>query len=649
MKRALQALAALGAFAGALGSIDPREPKITGAPSFHIAAIIPTESGQIGINPPPPESVKGHIGKNTKYLTDLGTSTKWIGPNPSFITVATKTATKAGKPTVATITMGVGAAKNAAGGLDILLSPAVKAKLEAIAKQVKPCSAKRRRGVQKRQGQSCGLADFVNRVGEDAELRDTFTHQITDEVWAGVDEGYSGGPDENPGFEHVHDDEGYFSDDPDGFFEGAEGDTTVEAVVFSSEEEAAAIAAAAAGSEAGSIFGASTVTSGSFLALLWTTLQGGKALDQVYQVPKESIHKITKTKTKTKGPSTTHESTTTSSTCPTGTKVIEDPKKTRVPDWKCSEGKTKGCKCNPPSVEFVTPYFQEYQQTIWAATKDLHEAKPEVRVTCDSAISNAPSKWFGDITKNFCPLANKSELGTGSIAYDVYGNKIPLLKNKVATKTPIEGRSLLYERTPPEYQENYKDYKFFVSWEPAKGDCVLPKDTMCVDAYKKAVQTNCGSNHGSAGDRLFVDTVIDVGCGKYTWHVEAPRKPDPKPDPPKAQDQVCTDKYSHPDVPWGAQETWADIGCRDYSDTVMKPGDKPIYWHSLFIYFLNYQISWVDGCDIVKEQSAMKPLGKDDSLDCKTLMVENYQKCNNGGAGGSRQVGCLKYEFYPKN
>ena len=142
-------------------------------------------------------------------------------------------------------------------------------------------------------------------------------------------------------------------------------------------------------------------------------------------------------------------------------------------------------------MEFVTPYFQEYQQTIWAATKDLHEAKPEVRVTCDSAISNAPSKWFGDITKNFCPLANKSELGTGSIAYDVYGNKIPLLKNKVATKTPIEGRSLLYERTPPEYQENYKDYKFFVSWEPAKGDCVLPKDTMCVDAYKKAVQTNC--------------------------------------------------------------------------------------------------------------------------------------------------------------
>ena len=65
-----------------------------------IAAIIPTKSGQIGINPPPPESMfvqvnfprlvatyysamltvsvdsKGHIGKNTKYLTDLGTSTK---------------------------------------------------------------------------------------------------------------------------------------------------------------------------------------------------------------------------------------------------------------------------------------------------------------------------------------------------------------------------------------------------------------------------------------------------------------------------------------------------------------------------------------------------------------------------------------------
>lgn len=239
---------------------------------------------------------------------------------------------------MATITKGVEVSKNAAGGLDVLLSPAVKAKLEAIAKQVKPCAAKRRRGRgesphnsnsnanSKRQGgPSCGLADFVQRVGEDTELQSSFEEPLTDQAWYELDEGYAsgdGGQDdgwEGDGGEHVP------GEEDEGFFEGAEGaggeSTTAESletVVFASEEEAAALGAALSGGDAAAAaaaYGGSTVTAGSFMAWLWKTLEDGKTIPNANAIPKESIHTVTKTKTKT---TTT---TTSPANCPTGPPV----------------------------------------------------------------------------------------------------------------------------------------------------------------------------------------------------------------------------------------------------------------------------------------------------------------------------------------
>ena len=229
---------------------------------------------------------------------------------------------------MATITKGVSAHKNEGGGLDILLSPAVKAKLEAIAKEVTPCAKKRRRNLRKRQGgPACGLADFVQRVGADEELQGSFAEPLTDQVWSEVDSGYgSDDPSEDPGWEGDGDapgeefegDDGYFSDDDSGFFEGeeaGEGEGTLESIVFSSEEEAAAIGAALSGEEAAAaaaVWGGSTVTAGSFLAWLWGTLKEGKELAYAQQIPKESIHRVTKTKDE-------DETTTTADSCPTPT------------------------------------------------------------------------------------------------------------------------------------------------------------------------------------------------------------------------------------------------------------------------------------------------------------------------------------------
>jgi hypothetical protein len=92
---------------------------------------------------------------------------------------------------VATITKGVQAHKNNKGDLDILLSPAVIAKLEQIYKQVTPCAAakaRRRSFLDRRQGlepgPACDLADFVQRVGADEELQSSFAQPMNDQVGA---------------------------------------------------------------------------------------------------------------------------------------------------------------------------------------------------------------------------------------------------------------------------------------------------------------------------------------------------------------------------------------------------------------------------------------------------------------------------------
>lgn len=133
-------------------------------------------------------------------------------------------------------------------------------------------------------------------------------------------------------------DEGYFSDDDTGFFEGAEGgeaEEVLETVVFGTEEEAAAIGAALSSGElaeleaAVAVWGTSTVTAGSFLAWVWGALGEGKPLANAQQIPKEKIHTATKTKdntkTKSKKPDTTATATTSEGpSCPTGKVVSLD-------------------------------------------------------------------------------------------------------------------------------------------------------------------------------------------------------------------------------------------------------------------------------------------------------------------------------------
>ncbi|KAF2220086.1 hypothetical protein BDZ85DRAFT_204310, partial [Elsinoe ampelina] len=593
----------------------------------------------------------------------------WIGPDPSHIAVTTTTTTgKSGEASLATITKGVSVTKNGAGGLDILLSPAVKSKLEALAKEATPCAAKKafvRSRHHKRQAPACGLADFVRKVGADEELRGSFGHPFTDQAWREVDEGYSGDdPVQDPGWEgdggsHASgEDEGYFSDDEEGFFEGAAGaeaDGTLEAVVFSSAEEAAALGAALSGDAAAAnaaIWGGGTVTAGSFLAYIWAHLRDGKAIPFANQIPKESIQKVTKTKVAA--------TTSSASSCPTGTGLPPgcsqecNPTSTTVPnaqptgvvDCICSEGSNRGCQCLPETEDRITLSDSVFKQAVLAALDSIDAAPKESILDCPPNISKVPSKFFLEQTSiKFCAQVMGSlDSAWGPRAYDILGDEIPLLKKVMASQ--VSGRSL-FRRTPPEKAESFLDYRFHLAYEPKEGECSVPRDDLCKNAWDKLVKSKCGSNHGSLMDRMFVDASIDVGCAKFSWQVDSLPAPLPK---PSFSPRSCHADSHHRDVQDNAQLQYSQMACQYYEGAVMKAGDKELYFGPPGIMpdnHQNFKISWVEGCETsAAEQKSTFPI-EGDALNCTTLMRENYQLCNNGGAGGFIDAGCLRYDFYP--
>ncbi|KAI3317157.1 pectin lyase fold/virulence factor [Xylariaceae sp. AK1471] len=78
------------------------------------------------------------------------------------------------------------------------------------------------------------------------------------------------------------------------------------------------------------------------------------------------------------------------------------------------------------------------------------------------------------------------------------------------------------------------------------------------------------------------------------------------------------------------------------------PNDPPIArrYSDRFDVNYDYRCEWVPGCVTeVAEQNYILPLGTDTELTAYDILVDNYEQCNNGGVGGTCQVGCLLYTF----
>ncbi|KAK4208195.1 hypothetical protein QBC37DRAFT_379329 [Rhypophila decipiens] len=121
------------------------------------------------------------------------------------------------------------------------------------------------------------------------------------------------------------------------------------------------------------------------------------------------------------------------------------------------------------------------------------------------------------------------------------------------------------------------------------------------------------------------------------------------PAPPKIGDQECYQPYKHKDVKKKDQWNFVLDICRSKLDG--QPVDKnyggvrcsnpPGLWGS----FMHVEVSWVDGCEDYENQKLDFPANPDPYA-CPNIPHDNYLQCDNGGGGGWKQIGCLKYEFH---
>lgn len=178
-------------------------------------------------------------------------------------------------------------------------------------------------------------------------------------------------------------------------------------------------------------------------------------------------------------------------------------------------GQYQGLCVRPPVEDRITVFDVDFHQAVLNALKEMSEEQPEEpkaqTIDCPSPLSNASRKSFLDKTsKGFCKEVMKDlEVEHGPIAYNMNGNRIQTLKLSKLKREEAKRSLVLKERTPP-------------------------------------------------GDRMKFDASIDVGCGKFTWHVKKPTEPLPTPSLVKRN---CHDKYSYGDVHDAQQDNWSSSGC----------------------------------------------------------------------------------------
>ncbi|OTA80648.1 hypothetical protein M434DRAFT_37879 [Hypoxylon sp. CO27-5] len=138
--------------------------------------------------------------------------------------------------------------------------------------------------------------------------------------------------------------------------------------------------------------------------------------------------------------------------------------------------------------------------------------------------------------------------------------------------------------------------------------------------------------------------------------VRTPASPPLPPSPPKAplerQAAVChkeSDFPGHADVNSHAQDDFsATFGSKGGDSLELGPGSDPVVYHMKDSHGISYQYeaAWINGCvTTVDRQSFRWPIGSPSEITAYLLVRENFTKCNNGGVGGSTQVGCLRYTF----
>ncbi|PGH18847.1 hypothetical protein AJ79_00260 [Helicocarpus griseus UAMH5409] len=277
-------------------------------------------------------------------------------------------------------------------------------------------------------------------------------------------------------------------------------------------------------------------------------------------------------------------------------------------------------------------------------------ATPNGDPKCDTNKPGAiPSDVFYGPRRNmaskFCEEVKKNHKTSLTWMVDIEGNMIPRMRR----------------RGLPVKREEYDDYKTSLRWEPV--DDFKPQSCAkdCMESFKGIAESPCGHT-GSNKDEMALEGSWDIGCGKYSWSISRPPKEEPEPEPePRPEPnkkpmelgpQKCFEKDDfpgHKDV----SPTKIDYGAWD-PDTCprdLKLHPRSVAWETTKHEHLVFRNEWKANCITdVDEQSVLEPLGDilEGNAACPLLLLNNWKNCNNGGAGGWIEAGCLIYTFHPK-
>lgn len=140
--------------------------------------------------------------------------------------------------------------------------------------------------------------------------------------------------------------------------------------------------------------------------------------------------------------------------------------------------------------------------------------------------------------------------------------------------------------------------------------------------------------------------VLPASCGGGPTSTPQPA-PTPKLSDPVAGSQECFSRsYAGGgliDVNPGAQLISSYDYCQKYKDVILSPSDTSLTAFAFNDAPIAFDVQWIPGCKTTAAtQSFDQPLP---GFTCQDVMQQNFLACNNGGAGGTRNIGCVRYVF----
>ncbi|KAJ4141793.1 hypothetical protein NW768_001011 [Fusarium equiseti] len=322
----------------------------------------------------------------------------------------------------------------------------------------------------------------------------------------------------------------------------------------------------------------------------------------------------------------------------------------------------------PADEELVEYYLDAFKRWGIADTDDA----PQPEAECESGVLvNTPLECLELFSGPFCDVVNQDETqqATRNLTFEDVKSK--------------DQQSLLAR------QSLCASYVFNFDWTGADGDCKLS----CSEAFQ-ALKTQCVVPFF---DKLAPEGTLDVGCGNYTYQANqealfdsssstlqpsttstttasttstepsstttpfstitsASSTRDAEPTQPNAYFGVhnlqCNKEENYPGHASVQEEALTfeiNKACDDMNKKGwhMTPKDDPIEWEYKDYVGVKHRFTWSWKKDCTAENKDVNlgnPLNEDDGVErCVFIFGEAWSKCNNGGVGGSQDVGCVQY------